>query len=162
MSAAILHQRHNPIGISRRSEQPRGVLAAIIANAASTTPMQNRLELVTRSGPTAYNLASTDDLAEQSNCEGSKRSYSGGNFFRFANACLASADRRLSRSYSLRFRLDSVPASGAEPTARSEGTTLRPVCPTGRKRPRRGEHYRSERGLTDYRYRPIVNRPIAD
>jgi len=119
MSAAILDQRHNPIGISRRSEQPRGVLAANIANAASTTPMQNRLELVTRSGPTAYNLASTDDLAEQSNCEGSKRSYSGGNFFRFANACLASADRRLSRSYSLRFRLDSVPASGAEPTARS-------------------------------------------
>src|SRR5207237_4994999 len=50
MSAAILDQRHNPIGISRRSEQPRGVLAANIANAASTTPMQNRSELVTRSG----------------------------------------------------------------------------------------------------------------
>src|SRR5437762_6665957 len=138
MSAAILDQRHNPIGISRRSEQPRGVLAANIANAALTTPMQNRLELVTRSGPTAYNLASTDDLAEQSNCEGSKRSYSGGNFFRFANACLASADRRLSRSYSRRFRLDSVPASGAESTARTDGTT-----------PRRGGHYRLQRGITD-------------
>jgi hypothetical protein len=49
MSAAILDQRRNPIGISRRSGQP-GVWAANIANGASTTPMQNRSELVTHSG----------------------------------------------------------------------------------------------------------------
>jgi len=36
-------------------------------------------------GPTAYNLASTDDLAEQSNCEGSKGSCTAGHFFRFPN-----------------------------------------------------------------------------
>ena len=37
------------MGISRRSGQPGGVLAANIANGASTTPMQNRSELVTHS-----------------------------------------------------------------------------------------------------------------
>jgi hypothetical protein len=50
MSAAIRDHRRNPIGISRSSGQPGGVLAANIENAASTTPMQNRSELVTRSG----------------------------------------------------------------------------------------------------------------
>src|SRR5207248_7471548 len=93
MSAAILDQKSNPIGISRGVGNPEGVLATNIANSASKTSMQNRSELVTPLGPTAYNLASTDDLAEQSNCEGSRRSYSEGNFFRFANACLECADR---------------------------------------------------------------------
>jgi hypothetical protein len=50
MSAAILDQRRNPIGISGRSGATRGVLAANIATVTSTTPMQNRSELVTRSG----------------------------------------------------------------------------------------------------------------
>jgi len=36
-------------------------------------------------GLPAYTLASTDDLAEQSNCEGSKGSCTAGHFFRFPN-----------------------------------------------------------------------------
>ena len=61
------------------------MLVANIATATSTTPMQNRSERVTRSGPPGYDLASTDDLAEQSNCEGSKGSCTAGHFFRFPN-----------------------------------------------------------------------------
>jgi len=68
MSAAILDQRCNPIGISGTGAATGPVLAADIATATSTTPMQNRSELVTRSGPTAYNLVSTDDLTIQPNC----------------------------------------------------------------------------------------------
>ena len=69
---------------------PGLVLVANIATVTSTTPMKNCSELVM---PAAYNLASTDDLAEQSNCEDSKRSCSEGDFFCFPNTHLEPADR---------------------------------------------------------------------
>jgi hypothetical protein len=50
MSAAILDQRCNRVGISGRGGTTGPVLVANIATATSTTPMQNRSELVTRSG----------------------------------------------------------------------------------------------------------------
>ncbi len=50
MSAAIVDHRRNPIGISGRGGTTRPMLVANIATATSTTPMQNRSELVMRSG----------------------------------------------------------------------------------------------------------------
>ena len=50
MSAAIVDHRRNPIGISGRGGTTQLALAANIAIATSTTPMQNRSELVMRSG----------------------------------------------------------------------------------------------------------------
>ena len=68
MSAAILDHKRNPSVSQTRVGPPGPVLAANIATATSTTPMQNRSERVTRSGPPGYNLASTDDLTIQPNC----------------------------------------------------------------------------------------------
>jgi hypothetical protein len=92
MSAAILDQRRNPIGISQGVGNPKGIgrkyrECCIDDSYAESFGASYALR------PAAYKLASTDDLAAQSNCEGSKRSCSEGNLFRFANACLESADR---------------------------------------------------------------------
>jgi len=73
MSAAILDTNAIALASQVGMGPPGLVLVANIATVTSTTPMKNCSELVM---PAAYNLASTDDLAEQSNCEGSKKSYS--------------------------------------------------------------------------------------
>ena len=68
MSTAILDTDAIALA-SRIGMGPPGlVLVANIATVTSTTPMQNRSERVTRSGPPGYNLASTDDFTEQSQC----------------------------------------------------------------------------------------------
>jgi len=84
MSAAILDQRRNPIGISRRSGQPGGYwpqISRLYLDDSYAESFGASYAL----GPTAYNLASTDDLKEQSHCEGSKGSCTAGHFFRFPN-----------------------------------------------------------------------------
>jgi hypothetical protein len=67
MSAAIVDQRRNRIGTSARSGTTGLMSAANIANATSTTPMQNRSDSYAL-GPPAYNVASADDLTIQPNC----------------------------------------------------------------------------------------------
>ena len=78
MSAAILDHRRNPIGVSGSGwGHPTGV-GRKYRDCNLDDSYAESFRASYALGPTAYNLASTDDLAEQSNCEGSKRSYSEG------------------------------------------------------------------------------------
>src|SRR5947208_7925024 len=93
MSAAILDHRPNRIGISSRVGTTRAGVGRKYRDCDLDDSYAEPFRASYALGPPAYNLASTDDLAEQSNCEGSKRSCSTGNLFRFPNARLEFADR---------------------------------------------------------------------
>jgi hypothetical protein len=94
MSAAILDQRRKPIGISRGVGNPGHIgrkyrKCCIEGSYAESFGASYPLGLLV----TILPLPMTSQ-----NCEGSKGNYSEGNFFRFANACLESADRCVAQS----------------------------------------------------------------
>jgi hypothetical protein len=68
MSAAILDHRRNRTGISGSGwDYPTGV-GRKYRDCNLDDSYAERSARVTRSGPPGYNLASTDDLTEQSHC----------------------------------------------------------------------------------------------
>jgi hypothetical protein len=88
VSAAILDHRRNSTGISGSGwDHPAGV-GRKYRDCDLDDSYAESFRASYALGPTAYNLASTDDLAEQSNCEGSKRSDSAGDNLCFPNTHL--------------------------------------------------------------------------
>jgi hypothetical protein len=88
MSAAILDRRRNPIGVSGAGGTTRAGIGRKFRDCNLHDSYAESFRASYALGPTAYNLASTDDLAEQSNCEGSKRSDSAGDNLCFPNTHL--------------------------------------------------------------------------
>ena len=68
MSAAILDHRRNPIGISGTGGTTRAGIGRKFRDCNLDDSYAESFRDSYALGPTAYNLASTDDLAEQSHC----------------------------------------------------------------------------------------------
>jgi len=68
MSAAILDQRRNPIGVSGTGGTTRAGIGRKYRDCDVDDSYAESFEASYALGPPGYNLASTDDLTEQSHC----------------------------------------------------------------------------------------------